>query len=61
MANAKGNRRRFGSVRQLRSGRWQIRYPHPDTGLMRPGEKTYPSKTDAEIALSLSEADLTRG
>ncbi|WP_433891532.1 tyrosine-type recombinase/integrase [Streptomyces sp. CA-111067] len=61
MANAKGNRRRFGSVRQLRSGRWQIRYPDPTTGLMRPGEKTYPTKTDAEIALSLIEADLTRG
>jgi integrase len=61
MANAKGNRRRFGSVRQLGSGRWQIRYPDPGTGLLRPGENTYPTKTDAEIALSLIEADLTRG
>ncbi|MGW5277774.1 hypothetical protein ACWEQP_35790, partial [Streptomyces sp. NPDC004044] len=25
MANRKGNRRRFGSVRQFKSGRWQVR------------------------------------
>ncbi|MFE2915728.1 tyrosine-type recombinase/integrase [Kitasatospora indigofera] len=61
MANGKGNRRRFGSVRQLRSGRWQIRYPDPETGLLRPGEETYPTKTDAEIALTLLEADIKRG
>lgn len=61
MANAKGNRRRFGSVRQLRSGRWQIRYPDPTTGLMRPGERTYDTKTDATVALTLIEADITRG
>ena len=48
-SNGKGKsapktRRRFGSVRQLRSGRWQIRYPDPGTGLLRPGEKTYPTR-----------------
>jgi integrase len=54
-------RRRFGSIRQLRSGRWQIRYPDPGTGLLRPGEKTYATKTDAQIALTQVEADITRG
>ncbi|MEY9875999.1 integrase [Streptacidiphilus sp. MAP12-33] len=60
MANSKGARRRFGSVRQLPSGRWQIRYPDPLTGLLRTGEQTYATKTDAEIALTLIEADITR-
>ncbi|WP_324607623.1 hypothetical protein [Streptomyces sp. NRRL WC-3742] len=60
MANSRGNRRRFGSVRQLASGRWQIRYPDPVTGLMRPGEQTYPTKTDADVALTLIEADIKR-
>ena len=61
MANHKGKRRRFGSVRQLPSGRWQIRYPDPITGLMRTGEETYATKKEAEIALTLIEADITRG
>ncbi|MFI1519518.1 tyrosine-type recombinase/integrase [Kitasatospora cineracea] len=56
MANSKNNRRRFGSARQLPSGRWQIRYPDPVTGQLRPGEKTYDTKTDAEIALTVLEA-----
>ncbi|KJS58479.1 tyrosine-type recombinase/integrase [Streptomyces rubellomurinus] len=60
MANSRGNRRRFGSVRQLASGRWQIRYADPVTGLMRPGEQTYPTKTDADVALTLIEADIKR-
>ncbi|MFF4813085.1 tyrosine-type recombinase/integrase [Kitasatospora sp. NPDC001309] len=60
MANNRGNRRRFGSVRRLPSGRFQIRYPDPVTGLMRPGEETYPTKTDAEVALTLIEADIKR-
>ncbi|MEV6210617.1 site-specific integrase [Kitasatospora sp. NPDC051914] len=61
MANTKGNRRRFGSVRQLPSGRWQARYRHPVTGQLRSAEQTYPTKTDAELALTLIEADMARG
>src|SRR5689334_19236402 len=61
MTNGKGSRRRFGSVRQLRSGRWQVRYRDPGTGQLRSTEQTYPTKTDAEVALSLVEADITRG
>lgn len=61
MANKKGQRRAFGSVRQLPSGRWQVRYRDPETGQLRPAEKTYPTKTEAQIALAQIEADVTRG
>lgn len=61
MANKKGNRRRFGSVRQLKSGRWQARYRDPATGQLRNAEQTYATKTDAEVALTHIEADISRG
>ncbi|WP_327324236.1 site-specific integrase [Streptomyces sp. NBC_01210] len=61
MANRKGRRRSFGSVRQLASGRWQVRYRDPENGLLRPAEKTYETKTDAQVALTHIEADVTRG
>ncbi|MFF2025904.1 tyrosine-type recombinase/integrase [Streptomyces sp. NPDC058171] len=61
MANKKGQRRAFGSVRQLPSGRWQVRYRDPETGPLRLAEKTYPTKTEAQIALAQIEADITRG
>jgi integrase len=59
--NKRGSRRRFGSVRQLRSGRWQARYPDPVTGQLRSAERTFPTKRDAEIELSQIESDITRG
>ncbi|GAA1128745.1 site-specific integrase [Kitasatospora arboriphila] len=58
MANTKGNRRRFGSVRQLPSGRWQVRYRDPLTGQLRSAEDTYATKRDAEVALTLIEASI---
>lgn len=61
MANNQGKRRRFGSIRQLKSGRWQVRYRDPNTGQLRSAEETYATKTDAEIALTHIEADITRG
>jgi len=61
MANKKGQRRAFGAVRQLPSGRWQVRYRDPETGQMRPAEKTYATKSDAQVALTHIEADITRG
>lgn len=61
MANRKGNRRRFGSVRQLKSGRWQVRYRDPVTGQLRSAEQTYETKTDTEVALAHIEADISRG
>ncbi|GAA3488956.1 tyrosine-type recombinase/integrase [Streptomyces cremeus] len=59
--NTKGNRRRFGAVRQLASGRWQVRYRDPITNQLRPADKTYATKTDAEVTLSQIEADISRG
>ncbi|WP_206641708.1 N-terminal phage integrase SAM-like domain-containing protein [Nonomuraea polychroma] len=59
MANKPG-KRRFGSIRQLPSGRFQIRYPGPD-GKIRLGETTYARERDAEKALSLIEAKLITG
>ena len=52
MANSKGRRRRFGSVRRLPSGRYQVRYPGPD-GVVRPADYILATKTDAENWLTL--------
>lgn len=41
--------------------RWQVRYRDPETGQLRPAEKTYPTKTDAQAALTHVESDITRG
>ncbi|MFE3454807.1 tyrosine-type recombinase/integrase [Nonomuraea sp. NPDC059194] len=59
MAN-KDNHRRFGNIRQLPSGRYQIRYPGPD-GRMRTGEETYERKGDADRALTLVEGKILSG
>ncbi|MFI0785719.1 tyrosine-type recombinase/integrase [Streptomyces lydicus] len=60
MGNTKGSRRRFGSVRQYRSGRWTASYLGPDGQEFRAPE-TFETKKDAEVWLSQVEADLTRG
>jgi integrase len=60
MPNSRGRRRRFGSVRQLRSGQWQARYQGPD-GILRPADRTFPTKTKAEQWLTQTEADLLAG
>ncbi len=59
MAN-KDRHRRFGNVRKRGSGRYQIRYPGPD-GRMRTGPETYARKSDAERALTLTEAAIVAG
>jgi hypothetical protein len=53
-------RRHFGRVRQLPSGRWQVRNPARD-GLVRPGPHTFPTKTDAEVWLLVAEAEIVQG
>jgi integrase len=53
-------KRRFGRVRQLPSGRWQARYAGPD-GIDRPADETFASKTDAEVWLTLKEAEIRSG
>ena len=55
--NSKGRRRRFGSVRQLRSGRWQARYQGPD-GLVRAAPETFPTRKSAEQWLTVTEAKI---
>jgi integrase len=60
MGNTSGRRRRFGAVRELKSGQWQARYRGPD-GTMRPADKTFPSKTDAEVWLTVKEAEILNG
>lgn len=57
MGNTSGRRRRFGAVRELKSGQWQARYRGPD-GNMRPADHTFPSKTDAEVWLTRKEAEI---
>ena len=59
MANKEGHRR-FGSVRKLPSGRYQIRYPGPD-GRLRTGSETYSRRGDADRALTLIEAEMIAG
>lgn len=59
MANKDGHRR-FGNVRKLPSGRYQIRYPGPD-GRLRSGADTYPDKRSADRALSLIEGQMMTG
>jgi hypothetical protein len=56
MPNKQGHRR-FGNVRRLPSGRYQVRYPGPD-GRLRSQPQTFDRKGDAERALSLIEAQM---
>jgi integrase len=53
-------RRAFGSVRRLSSGRWQVRY-RDLSGVMHTGPHTFASKADASRYLAMVEADLHRG
>ena len=53
-------KRRFGRVRALPSGRYQARYPGPD-GIDRPAPQTFATKKDADVWLTLKEAEIRRG
>jgi integrase len=59
MANKPG-RRRFGNIRQLPSGRYQVRYRGLD-GKLRSHAVTFTRKADADRALALIEAEITHG
>ena len=56
----KGGHRRFGNLRKLPSGRFQVRYPGPD-GRLRTGPETYATKGVAERALVIIEGQIARG
>ncbi len=51
MANSKGTKARFGSIRALPSGRYQARYTGPD-GLLHKAPFTFDTKGDAETWLA---------
>jgi len=57
----KSGRRDFGSVRELRSGRFQVRWTHPGTGEQHTGPRTFTSRTDARRYLASVQTDLDRG
>jgi integrase len=58
--NAKGRKRRFGSVRTLPSGAYQARYTGPD-GLTRNGPAPFDTKRAAEQWLVETEAEILKG
>jgi hypothetical protein len=53
-------RRRFGAVRKLPSGRWQVRFRDPESDCCRTAAQTFTTKTEAGRWLSVLEADMTR-
>lgn len=53
-------KRRFGSVRQLPSGRWQARYRGTD-GQMRSAPHPFGTERDADQWLTVVESELLRG
>ena len=57
---AVSGRRRFGAVRKLPSGRWQVRFRDPETERYRTAAQTFATKTEAGRWLSVLEADMTR-
>ena len=54
-------RRAFGTVRKLPSGRFQARYTHPETGVLVSAPSTFATKGDATRFPSVAETDLVRG
>ena len=54
-------RRGFGSVRKLPSGRWQARFTHPRTGRIQSAQSTFDTKAGAGRWLATMETDLDRG
>src|SRR5215469_16977100 len=56
---AKSSQRRFGTIRKLPSGRYQVRYWGPD-GIRRSVGQTFAAKAEADRYLTLLEAQITR-
>ncbi|MFU8876351.1 tyrosine-type recombinase/integrase [Micromonospora sp. SL4-19] len=54
------DKRRFGRIRKLPSGRFQARYLGPD-GIDRPAPHTFARKADADRWLAAVEADIIKG
>lgn len=60
MANKKSERRTFGTVRKLPSGRYQARYPEPD-GVMRLASERFTTSRDADDWLAEKRTEIRRG
>ncbi|MGW1994093.1 tyrosine-type recombinase/integrase [Embleya sp. NPDC001921] len=60
MPNDRGRRRDFGAIRKLPSGRFQVRYPHPETGEMIPADRTFETLREAEDHLAEIRTDIRR-
>lgn len=54
-------KRRFGSIRKLPSGRWQVRFREPDTNILISAPQTFTSAADADTYLATVQADMIRG
>ena len=54
------SKRRFGRIRKLPSGRYQVRYLGPD-GRDHPAPMTFVGKREAERFLVLTESDIAKG
>lgn len=50
-----------GTVRKMKSGRWQARYQFPNGGPRKPAPQTFLTKRDANAWLAQMHADVTRG
>jgi integrase len=53
-------RRSWGSVRALRSGRFQVRYPDPETNRLVPAPGTFATRADADRWLAARRTDIER-
>lgn len=55
------SRRSWGAIRKLQSGRFQARYPDPDSGELTPAPETFASKTAADRWLARKRTELDAG
>ncbi|KAA8946830.1 MAG: site-specific integrase, partial [Mycobacterium sp.] len=53
-------RRRFGNIRRLPSGRWQVRYLDPRTGLQAKAPRTFETRGHAEAWLADRSREVDR-
>lgn len=61
MAGRKRQRRSFGAVRVLPSGRVQASYVDPDTGTRHTAPHTFDTKTDADAWLAVRRSEIVTG
>lgn len=55
------SRRSWGAIRKLQSGRFQARYPEPDTGELTPAPETFATKSAADRWLAKKRTELDAG